>query len=276
MSLSVRSGLVGVVLGAVLAAAGLWLAPDAVTAGEGAPTTTTTAAGEPQPVWHDEHETLIGPGAIVLESLIVEDGVATLRYRVESITPPRNGTVFEDDLGPPVAPEVFVLESGSGEYTASATRVRSTEVRFEVGGDFSVESVTGIRVERVWLRYPYRYDIDLAATRGASIALDEHITVSVDAVVGQAGSTLINLDTTRLSDEFISSESTTVWVTGRGAGWRSNARQSGAGIGGSTGVQLQWHTAEVPDPLPLTVTAAQWLPRDGTMALDIGGLNLER
>lgn len=276
MSVSLRSGLVGVVLGAVLAAVGLWLAPDAAPAGEAAVTTTTTVFDEPQPMWHDEHETLIGPGAIVLESLILEDGVAILRYRVEAITPPSRGFVFEDDLGAPVAPEVFVLETGSGEYTASASRVRSTEVRFDVGNGFSDDSVTGIRVDRLWLRLPYQYDVDLAATRGASITLDEHVMVSVDAVVGQAESTLINLDTTHLSDIFIAGESTTVWVTGRGAGWRSGSRQSGGGIGGSTGVQLTWHTASVPDPLPLTVTAPQWLPRDVTIPLDIEGLNLGR
>lgn len=252
------------------------LAPDAAPAGTLTTEPATTVAPAPEPVWHDPHETLLGPGALVLETLTVDEGIATLGYRVEGITPARSGLVFEEDSVAPVAPEVFVLEAGSERHTASAVRVGSTQVEFEVGDGFDRASVTGITVERVWLRHPYRWDVELPAARGASITLDAHVTVSVEAVVAQADSTLVNLDTTHLADDFVAGRSARVWVTGRGPGWTSGNRQLGTGIGGSTGVQLTWHTPDIPDPMPLSVTAPQWLPREVSIPLDLGGLNLGR
>lgn len=264
-------------LEALLALVGVMLAPDAAPTTPTAPTTSTTVAAPAGPVWYDPHETLVGPAVVVLESLVRDEDTLVLTYRVEAITPAREGIVFEEETGAPVGPEVFTLVFADGsELTSAAARIDSTAVTFDVTADSTPDDVTEIRIDRYWLRIPHDSDFELPASRGASFQVDELITISVEAVVEQASSTIVNLGTTRGSSAFISARNPIVWVTGRGPGWSSTIRQSGAGIGGSTGIQLNFSGETLPDPMPLTVSAPQWIPYDDPITLDVGGLNRGR
>lgn len=274
MVVAVRQLLLGAAMGAVLAGVGIVLAPgDDTTVPP--PGTTVVTAREPTDedgFWHDRYETPLGPAVLVPERLVVDAGAAVLTYRVVGITSARRGLVFEEDLGPPVGPEVFVLQVGGTEYRAATTRIDSTEVSFDVPAGTRAADVTGLRVERYRVRVPHAEDVDLPAAPGSGFTLEEGVSISVATVLAQTETVLVNIDTARPADAFLGARNPIVWVTGRGPAWQSTVRQSGAGIGGTTGVQLIYRGSEIPDPLPLTVTSPRWIARDRPIDVDITGL----
>ena len=92
-------------------------------------TTTTTPIESTGPWWHDPHETLVGPAALILEALAVENGEALLTYRVEQITTNTSGFVMESEAIPPAAPQDWELVTPSGVHAGSSTRASARQVR---------------------------------------------------------------------------------------------------------------------------------------------------
>ena len=276
--------LAGLVSGAGLALAGILLAPDG--AAEPVPTTTTLAAPPAGgPWWYDPNETVIGPGAIVLEGLRVDGDQALLLYRVEPISPAARGFGFGFST-PIVAPHEWTIEtprglypgrtrltpSTQGGFVQEEQQVRIFEARFEVDEDFSVDEVTGITVDRYWMRIPYVYEIDMPATAGTSVRLDEDLEITIRRIGVQRDNVLVSFTVDHETEPFVSSQSPHFSIEGRGPGWRDRGSQFFFGGSFVFRPTATWEGIDLPDPIPLRVTSGYWVSYDGPIALDTGGL----
>jgi hypothetical protein len=261
----------GLVIGAAASFAGVALAPDGVTATTAA--TTTTAAGTTSASWYASHETVVGSAVVILDGLTTEDTQAVLRYRVLTLAPAPSGLIVLDDQGngpgAGVAPEQWILETTDGEYPGASSRAESTEVRFDVDDSFSLGKVTGVRITRFRMRVPYGYDVSLANVPGAAFAVDDGYGVTVDNLLAQSTSVIVDFGLSHPADLFTSADPDPVRVIGLGPRWAS-ARPRG----GSGGSELTRDGPDVPDSLRLRIVSAYWVTFDRVIDLDIGALSL--
>lgn len=261
-------------LGAGSTLLGVALADDGDPAGPPlAPTTSTSAPpAEDGTWWHDPHETLIGPAAVIPETLTVDEGVATLSYLVEAITTARHGFVLESEDIPPVAPEGWELVTPTGSYHGTASRTRARQVRFEVDDTFAAEAVTAIHVTRHWMRIPYQYVVGIDGAVGASATVDEGLVLTIDAVLEQAETTLIQLDLEHPSEAFGATDVADFWILESGPAWGpTNVNISAGG-----GYALTYLAPQLPDRVELSIWSSRWIPFATVTDLDIGGLQRAR
>jgi hypothetical protein len=261
--------LAGFVVGGLLAAGGVALAPR----GGGAAATTTTSvpdAATSKVWWHDPNETIVGTAAVVLERIAVDRDQAVLTYRVVPIGSTRRNPFLTDQGHPPIAPEEWALVTTAGTFRGSSVSVHSERVAFDVGPGFSTASVTGVRIERHRVRVPYDFDLSLPPTRDAAGQIDDDTTVRVVSILAQRTNVLVGVGVQRPTDSFIAGERGYV-VRGIGPRW---GPPSGRTTSADTpdAWQLLFDGTELPDPLLLRVSGTRWVVRDETISFDIGGL----
>jgi hypothetical protein len=248
---------------------GVALADDGATRAPGLASTTTTLTAPTAadgPWWHDPHETLVGPAAVVLDTLTVDGDEALLTYRVEQITTASHGFVLESEDIPPSAPQDWELVTPSGVYPGSSTRASARQVRFPINDAFALEAVSAIRVTRHWLRIPYQYDVEIEASVGAAAPLDEGVVLSVDAVLEQAETALLHIDVTHPASAFGATDGADLWVLGSGPVWGPTHAKVGGGY------SLTYFAPTLPRVVSLSIWASRWMPFDAVTDLDIGGL----
>jgi hypothetical protein len=270
----------GLVLGAALAALGLWLAPDAEPVDTVAATTTTTIGIETVSDYRiDPHETLLSSAVVIPESLFVEGGEAVLNYRVESLAPPSSGFLVEGQDPTGVSPETWTIETLDGDFTGTAANFDTRTVRFPIDDNFLIGRVTGLRIDQYRIRAPYHYLVELPAEEGASITLDDGRVLSIARLIPQTTSLIVHLDfespldpfddpPSSLNFGFANVDTGGVTITGAGAEWISNSVRQFEGF------QLIRAGDEVPDPLVLRVSSNYSVAISGPVPVDIGGLPL--
>lgn len=269
----------GLLAGASLAALGLFLAPNAVAVPS--PTISAPLAIDPvdgEPWWFEPFETLVGPTAILLDSIDYENSEVVVRYELHDIAPRALGRLLvageiNPFFAPPredpvAAPERWVLETVDGEFegTSASTRVRSA--RFDVPDDFVLGTITGLRVESYRMRIPYVYEVEMPPVAGAALVLDDRYAFSIASILSQRASVIFQLEVTLAHDSFVAGEATPVIIRGVGPDWVSyNQRQF-------EGLQLTLGTPDIPDPLRLEVRSTYWVPFQASVAVDLRGVNV--
>lgn len=173
----------GFLAGIALAAVGILLAPSAP--GAVSSTTTTapvTSVARSGPWWFSPAETLLGPTALLIESVEVDGGEVVVRYQTLDLAPPAIGRMraLEESnpfFAPPrdepvVAPERWVLETVNGEYEGFTPSARTPTARFDVPDGFVLGTITGLRLESYRMRMPYVFDLEVSTTPGTTYELD--------------------------------------------------------------------------------------------------------
>lgn len=276
-----RFALTGFVAGIALAAAGLLLAPS----GPEATSSTTTSplrtdSTRTGPWWFSPAETQIGPTAILMESVEVDDGDVVVRYEIRDLAPSAIGrmrTLEESNPffaqprdEPVVAPERWVLETVNGEYEGFSPSARTPAARFEVPDGFVLGTITGLRLESYRMRMPYVFDLEVSTALGATYELDEGFSFTVVRILPQSTTTIIHIDYATPSDDFTAGEPTPVIISGIGPEWLSyNQRQAGESLGG---LQLVRAGDDLPATIPLRVRTTYWTPFETSIDIDLGGM----
>jgi hypothetical protein len=241
------AGCLGVLLGSLRST-------DAAVYGPG----TTTTTSPPGPQWFHPAEVVLGPAALVPETLRVEGDELALRYRLEPIAPSAVGPDVAVDTA--VLPDRWTLVTPLGEITAS-TEPWTRLVSFRLPRGILVDEVS-LRLDGYWIRSPFWASIvlDPANTPVAEVAPGIALEI-VRTIPGGAGSQVV----TALSAEhaFTLSELT---VEGVGGSWMTSSIDQ-MGTGRWT---LSYSTAEPPTPLPLVVRGVIWVLVEKAAVVDLG------
>jgi hypothetical protein len=257
----------------------LWLAPSATAAPVVEATTTpTTSLAATAPWWYSPNETLLGPTAILLDTISYEDGQVVVRYDLRDVSPPALGRRLVDgEINPffspppqePVAmPDRWVLETVDGTITGTSESTRVRAARFDVPDDFVLGTITGLRVESYRIRTPYIYELDVAPVADTTQILDEGYSFTITNVIPQQVSVIFQIDVTSPHDPFTAGESMPVIIHGVGPEWvSSNQRQF-------EGLQLILGTSQIPDSLRLEVRTTYWVSFENSVAVDLRGVGI--
>ncbi len=268
----------GLALGAASAALGLWLG-----SGDGAiaapePTATTATTQPPdrigRAVWVAPGETVLGPTVLVPQGFALAEGRLDFAYALHDIAPPAYG-VFADDGAAIIAPEAWTLTTTGGEIAGSTVSKEARTAAFEVPDGFSLDQITGLRLDRHRIRLPVRHRLDIPLDDFADRVLQEGVTVGLDLVLPQSNNTIVRVRS--------HSDATDGFVLGGGAQTfvdefadRPLIRGVGSGftqVGfAENGVQLTYEGDVLPDPLPLLVMVRGWVGRDAPIDIDLSGV----
>jgi len=271
----------GFAAGAALAALGLLLAPNAAPE-DATPTTAPPVASivDPAPWWFSPAETLIGPTALLIQDLEMEDGDLVVRYELRDLSPPAIGRILTLSEAnsffttpreePVVAPERWTLETVSGDVDGISSSARAPVARFDVPEGFVLGTITGLRVDSYRMRMPYVFDIAVTPIPGTTYELDDGFSFTITRVLPQSSTTIIHIDYLTPSDAFTAGEPTPVIISGVGPDWISyNQRQAGGVFGG---LQLIRNGSELPETITLRVRTTYWVPFETSIDIDPEGI----
>ncbi len=273
---------VGVVAGALLAIAGLWLGArgsDAPALLPGSTTTTTPAALTAVP-WFDANEVVLGSSILIPTELTVDGTEVTLDFQMEDLAPPTLGTEVDFDTWPSfrqrpntefnlVAPIAWTLTTSGGvEIPGSTANVRATTARFSVPEEFAASDIGEIRLDTYRQRVPMVYDIDISSGDRSANVLDDTVSISLVDVVEQATGTVYRFQVDHDPAAFIATGlliGDDALLFGRGPGWVS------FGINEDT-LQLTHESPTPLDVVPIRVVTSAWLDISRPQPIPIGGL----
>jgi hypothetical protein len=224
---------------------------------EAVPTTTT----RPAPVWFEPQEIVLGPAAIVPESLRVLHSGVELAYRLEPITPASRGP--EDAVETAVFPDWWTLLTDEGPI-AGRSMPWTREVLFEVPAGFTADRIRGVRLDSSWLLAPIRVPFRPGLEDRTRHEIAPGVTAEVALVQDQAGGALVVVDLAA-ADPFVADD---LAVQGTGAGWRPSTPN----VSGTTRWSLLYLRGDLPDPIPMEITGAAWMPRTHSIPLDLGAI----
>ena len=247
----------GIVLGASITLA----AGRAASGGEAPPEALSTTTTEPAPLWFEPHEIVLGPAAIVPESLRVLHSGVELAYRLEPITPASRGP--EDAVETAVFPDWWTLLTDEGPI-AARSMPWTREVLFEVPDGFTADRIRGVRLDSSWLLAPVRVPFTPAVEDRTRHDVAPGVTAEVALVQDQAGGALVVVDLAA-ADPFTADD---LAVQGTGAGWRPSTPN----VSGTTRWSLLYLRGELPDPIPMEVVGTAWMPRTHSILLDLGAI----
>jgi hypothetical protein len=269
----VASALVGLAIaGAVGFLVARWVDP-----GHPAPTaiSTTTTTIEPPPAhFSSPHETVLGPVAVVATDLQFDGEEVALEFEVASLAPVGDAASVTRVLGFGAIEEVpaseletvyldrWTLITSSGEIPGTVATPEARTARFDVGSGFSLESVTGARLESYGLLVPV--DTDFALEVGREVAsVAPGVTARLLAVTEQA-TTIIQVEL--ISERDFNSD--TVAIAGVGPGWKSAVREAE----GRPRWNLTYDRPQAPSPIPLRLHGAVWMTIESEAEILLDGI----
>lgn len=278
----VRRGALGVVTGALLAVAGLWLgsgdSPDV-----GAPSTNAAVrdSSVPEPEWLPGGGIRFSSTVIQPDPIEIGDGTASFAYRLLSLGAP-------DGSLPAVLPDVWTLRLGDGSVFEATTppprpangesaAPLSASARFtDLPATATRADVAEVAVTRWRVAVPIRTEFEIASQPGSTFRFDDGTTVTLATVIEQKSGSILDFDVTAAPDawrEVVRNPFGRITTyQGAGRGWVSaSSTIGGTGLsGGSTGFQLRWSELEVPDPVRIIYTAVTWGPLEATVLISAG------
>lgn len=252
------SAIAGVALGAgAMAAIGVFADDE-----EPVVATTSTTVAAATEIWISEHETRLGPAALVPTSLEVEDGGLVFRYDMTAVTPGglAEGTVNNGGLS---APWRFTMAWDGGEVTAEVQAPNYRSVRFTVPEGFTVESVRSITVDAYWVAAPSRIPAVFDPSGDAWTELAPGVVARITTILDQPRNVIVKVEyggePGRAHDFFVAGDE------------REWARISNSMIGQSVWT-LDFRGDSLPDPLVLNAIGVVWVEVEGGGPVDLGGL----
>ena len=246
-------GVVGIALGNAAAA-------------DSAPTTTASAAATtttvPKPLFVEPGETVVGPAVVIPGDLSLDGEQVVLDFDMISLAPVGDAPSVAQFLGFQAVEEVpaadldtvfldrLVLSTTAGHIPGMVANPAAHTVRFDVGEGFSLDSVTGVKLDSYAILTPVEAEFTLdLANETAQVA--PGMTARLLAVTEQARTIVqVELISTRgFNYDHIS-------LTGAGPGWKSAVREAE----GRPRWNLTYDAAQAPDPIPLRIAGAIWIP----------------
>ncbi|MEN8234445.1 MAG: hypothetical protein ABFR89_05925 [Actinomycetota bacterium] len=279
----------GALLGAALAATGIWLGSASVdTAAPSTTLATTTLPPIPaEPAWIPEGGIRFASTILIPQEIDANDGVLTFDYELASLA----GSSRFSTANPPALPETWGMTSAAGAHYETTTnppridtfseldRYTQDSARFDVPAEFESSDVRSIAVTGWRIAVPMNTVIHLSSERGSSITLGDGTVIMVDTILEQRNGTIIGFDVDAPIDPWRTAADTpfglSTTFTGSGPGWlRSATRTGGTGLsGGATGFQLMWDGPTAPPDIALAINTTAWMPLDSTATVYEGGAN---
>jgi hypothetical protein len=231
--------------------------------GSSAPSATTTAAATGA-VFIQPGETVIGPAVVIAERLVLDGEQVTLAFELESLAPVGDAADITRFLGfrsTEIVPaedldtvflDKWVLVTSSGDIPGTVANPIARTARFDVGPNFSLESVTEVRLASYSLRIPIgiEFSVDLDDNT-AEIA--PGLTARLVAVTEQTR-TIVQVELS--SDRDLSYSQ--VGISGVGPGWKSAVRAAE----GRARWNLTYDFPEAPSPISLMLSGSIWVDID--------------
>jgi len=218
-------------------------------------TSTTASTVEVEAPWIEggvRYETTV----IVPMGLTVEDGVAALAYRADTISPALSR---DDDTGEPgtpddilFRPEQWVLEIAGSEPVAAVTGPKAREVRFPVPETAVGDDVVAVQVVG-WRRAVLAgSSVTLPLEEDATGTLADGTVLTLRTVLEQATNTIIQVDveTPDMGD----------WHPDGPIARASDGRWRLSGGFGGGDFQMIWEGEDGPDEITLIQNSPMWEP----------------
>ena len=213
---------------------------------------------------------MLGPTVLIPGALSVEGSEVVFSYELHDIAGHSLGiNAFADDDVPILAPERWTLLTTAGAFPGSTANTRARTARFAIDTGFDPATIRGLRLDGYRIRLPMRHRIDIAVDDTSVIELDERTTIALRIVLPQANNTIVQF---RIEDPFDGFDSSSDGFAGN---FRFEPQIRGVGEGWTnvgpteTGIQLTYTGGELPNPIPLTVTTANWVRTPVAVDIDI-------
>lgn len=232
--------------------------------GETTPPSTTAASTTTEPpfaYFRSPHETVIGPAAVVVVDVRLDGEEVVLAFEIERLAPVADAASVTRFLGFGSVEEVpaadletvylddWTLITSSGDFSGSTATPAARTARFDVGADFSMESVTAVRLESYGLLVPIdsEFTLDLGSE---AVTVAPGVTARLVAVTEQAR-TIVQVEL--ISEREFNADN--LAIAGVGPGWKSAVREAE----GRPRWNLTYDSPEAPSPIPLRVYGAAWM-----------------
>jgi len=187
--------------------------------------------------WLEPDEARVDSAFILPRGLEVADGFATLSYDLAGLSPSlveHEDADYQGDVV--IAPEHWVLTTTGGAQIEATTGRRDSSVRFELPpGDQTVAAVNLVRW-RIATPFGERLELPIAV---GSVGTFRSGTVTVDTVLEQRLSTIVQFDFDETADEW-----QLAFIRPTDPAWRASGGRSG-------GFQLSWDGDDAPTSLIL-------------------------
>ena len=220
--------------------------PATSTLDSGDPTTTTSIPAIP---WINPSEIVFASTILVPTSFTVDRGFAELEYELHSLSP-LSGIEVHDHPEPHVVvyPERWELETRSGTSVLVDVNEGATKVRFAVDDDATVDDVRQIRLTGWRAAAPLEEQLTVPLETGTTVVYAGGTTITVDTVLEQKTSTIVQVDVDHPESEW-----DTIFATPADPGWRVSGRQDG-------GLQFIWEGDDPPGEIVLVQRTPTWVP----------------
>lgn len=232
------------------------------------PTATTTV---PPPSFVAPGETVIGPAVVVASDLRIDGNQVVLDFDVAGLAPVGDaasvirflGFQSTEDIRPEdlsiVYLDQWVLETPAGDMPGTVANPSARAARFDVGPDFDLSSIIGIRITSYALLVPIDADFDLDIANDTA-AVAPGITTRLLAVTEQAR-TIIQVEA--LSTRNFNYDN--IRISGRGPGWKSAVREAE----GRPRWNLTFDSDRAPTPIELRLSGSIWIGIDVDIPVNV-------
>ena len=192
---------------------------------------------------------------LVPESFTVADARVELAYSLVNLGPGLEGDAGDDAGGVPIdvvaRPEQWELQIEGAPPIAASTRPSAERVSFEVPDGTRRQDVVSMRVTGWRLAVALGSEVVLDLSDGARGEFADGTSVTVDFVLDQTSSKIVDVDVEAATDEWHGAES--FGLRADDARWRIATQDPHR-------IQLIWEGGDAPDSMVLVADYPQWLP----------------
>lgn len=238
-------------------------------------TTTSVTATTVAAVFVDSAETVIGPAVVIPEGLSLGDDEVEFRYELIPLAPTDGAQSVIEFLGfgntrelqpediVPVWPARWTLESTAGDVSFESVIATSRTARFAVSDSFTVDQVTGVRLDAYRVRMPLDDRFTVSEGSGFEEVAPGVRVRLLDRVV-QGDQTIVQVE----ADADIPDSLGLLMIEGYGGGWLSAVRAAEGGPRWN----LRYDGNDLPAEIPLRVRGSAWVEIEQPTAITLGAV----
>jgi hypothetical protein len=221
----------------------------------------TTLPPPPQAIFVTEQETVVGPVVIVAQEPRLDGSQLVINFEVKQLAPIADAANVIEYAGfgstqvvePIDLDTVFIddwsISTPSGDIQGTVANPAARAARFEVGADFDISTVTGLRISSYALRAPV--DASVSLQPGAETApVSPGVTAHLLAITEQDNA-IVQVELTSERDFNLDA----IAITGEGPGWVSGVREAE----GRPRWNLTYDAPQAPSPITLRVVGSVWI-----------------
>lgn len=234
----------------------------AVSATATTPPVVATTTTVPEPFFVEPGETVVGPAVVIPDDIRLDGGQVVLSFELSSLAPVGDAASVAQFLGFQAIEEVpaadletvyldsWVLSTTNGDIPGTVASPVARSVRFDVGEDFSLDSVTSVKLQSYALLIPIEREFTVDPANDV-FEVAPGMTARLLAVTEQAR-TIVQVEL--ISERDFNYDH--VVLSGAGPGWKSAVREAE----GRPRWNLTYDAPQAPDPIPLRIAGSIWIP----------------